>query len=135
MITKKQFEDFIKKLKEEVDKRWYPIQTRDSLLKEINNLAKEVYHSPQGRVLNKKPSTKFNYPGDTSNLEGCGKDMTKPWKCGEGGFLCEECEETSNSKEGCGKWYSYSIKKGLSVPNLCGRNGLCPECQKKEKER
>ena len=56
MITEKQFEDFIQKLKKAIDEiadktdiwdseRWNKF--RRLLRNEINNLSKEVYHSPQ----------------------------------------------------------------------------------------
>ena len=107
-ITEKQFEDFIKKLKEEIkniptqigefnDK---VIERVDVILK-IDNLTKEVYETSNSKLV------KGRQIGRT-------RETT--------------IEEISNSKEGCGKKFNYGSLR-------CGFNGLCPECQKKEKER
>ena len=107
-ITEKQFEDFIKKLKEELDEqniekgslRYCPQCCRNTF-KLIDNLTKEVYETSNSKLV------KGRQIGRT-------RETT--------------IEEISNSKEGCGKKFNYGSLR-------CGFNGLCPECQKKEKER
>ena len=148
MITEKQFEDFIQKLKKAIDEiadktdiwdseRWNKF--RRLLRNEINNLSKEVYHSPQikpDEMQSSESEQDTCRNADDGLSAGQNKTEDKPEETAEsnlrkpsgtsnskdkygfpkGWVFDMKPEETSNSKEGCGKKFT---KRDFSSMMMC----------------
>ena len=152
MITEKQFEDFIQKLKKAIDEiadktdiwdseRWNKF--RRLLRNEINNLSKEVYHSPQikpDEMQSSESEQDTCRNADDGLSAGQNKTEDKPKDMTQMEDSVSATFGTSNSK-GCGRICLKVLnKRGHYEDVWCGDKlygeiQLCPKCQKKEKER